>query len=258
MCGSIILETHNQTYTKEKNNMAQIPSEEQLRLEIRAMLKQNPQMKRCVTCRHYGKITSFCDKYKRTVFPNVPGCKDYDSNEEMMLREVVADLKEQERLINAAELMCNIMPTTANASTLMGEHLLALLKEIIKKEKDATVERKLKKDVALTSEMTDATKRMVKAMDSIKDKWYKTLEAFMEDIEEDMNSMDAQYRQYIQIHIIRCFGKGGKYDAEKDARFLSNAGEFCLAILDNVKEGYEREGEEYPLNDKDYKRYKIK
>lgn len=238
--------------------MTQIPSEEQLRQEIRAMLAINPQMMRCVTCRHYGKITSFCDKHRRTTFPNVPGCKSYESNEEMMLREVVADLTEQERLINAAELMCNIMPTTANASTLMGEHLLSLLREIIQKEKDATVERKLKKDAALTSEMTDATKRMVKAMDSVKDKWYKALDAFMEDIEEDMEEMDAQYRHYIQRHIERCFNKGGKYDAEKDARFLSNAGEFCLAILEQVRAGYAKDGEECPLNDKDYKRYKIK
>lgn len=238
--------------------MTQVPSEEQLRQEIRAMLKLSPQMMMCVTCRHYGKITSFCSKHQRTTFPNIPGCKCYESNEEMMLREVIADLTEQERVINAAELMCNIMPTTANASTLMGEHLLSLLREIIQKEKEATVERKLKKDAALTSEMTDATKRMVKAMDSVKDKWYKALDAFMEDIEEDMEEMDAQYRHYIQRHIDRCFKKSGTYDAEKDALFLSNAGEFCLAILEQVRAGYAKDGEECPLNDKDYKRYKIK
>ena len=195
--------------------MAQIPSEEQLRQEIRAMLAINPQMMRCVTCRHYGKITSFCDKHRRTTFPNVPGCKSYESNEEMMLREVVADLTEQERLINAAELMCNIMPTTANASTLMGEHLLSLLREIIQKEKDATVERKLKKDVALTSEMTDATKRMVKVWIPSRTSGTRLLMPSWKDIEEDMEEMDAQYRHYIQRHIERCFNKGGKYDAEK-------------------------------------------
>jgi hypothetical protein len=238
--------------------MTRVPSEEQLRKEIRETLKLSPHMMRCITCSHYGKITSFCDVYQRTTFPHVPGCNSYESNEEMMLREVIADLTEQERIINAAELMCNIMPTTANAATLMGEHLLSLVKAVISKEKDASVERKLKKDAALTREMTDGCKRMVKAMDSIKDKWYKALNAFMEDVEKDFDSMDAQYRQYIQIHIDKCFKKSGAYDAEKDAQFLSNAGEFCLAILDNVKRCYEKDGEECPLNDKDFKRYKIK
>ena len=238
--------------------MTGIPNQDQLRKEIREMLKVNPQLMRCITCSHYGKLTNFCDVHQRTMYPYVPACNSYDSNDEMLLREVVSDLREQERTINAAELMCNIMPTTANASTLMGEHLISLLKTIIQKEKDASVERKLKKDVALTREMTDATKRMVKAMDSIKDKWYKALNAFMKDIEEDMEEMDAQYRQYIQWHIGKCFKKNGTYDGKKDAQFLSNAGDFCLAILDKVRKSYEDDGEVCPLNEQDYKRYKIK
>lgn len=238
--------------------MTQVPSEEQLRQEIRAMLKLSPQMMMCVTCRHYGKITSFCSKHQRTTFPNIPGCKCYESNEEMMLREVIADLTEQERVINAAELMCNIMPTTANAVTLMGEHLLSLVKAVISKEKDASVERKLKKDAALTKEMTEASKKMFKSLDSIRNKWYTTVSAFLEDIEKDYEEMDAQYRHYIQSHIDRCFKKNGAYDGEKDALFLSNAGEFSLAILDNVKKTYEKDGEECPLNEQDFKRYKIR
>lgn len=238
--------------------MTRIPTEEQLRKEIREMLRLSPQMKMCITCRHYGKITAFCNLYQRTTFPNVPGCKNYENNEEMMLREVITDLTEQERVIDAAELMCNIMPTTANASTLMGEHLLSLLKTIISKEKDASVKRKLKQDAALTSEMTDASKKMFKALNSIRDKWNKTLNTFMEDIEEDFDSMDAQYRQYIQRHIDNCFKKSGTYDSEKDAQFLSNAGDFCLAILNKIKESYEKEGEQCPLNEQDYKRYKIR
>ena len=238
--------------------MKQIPSEEQLRQEIRSMLKINPQMMMCITCRHYGKITSYCSKHQRTTYPNVPGCKSYESNEEMLLREVVADLTQQEKDIQAAELMCNIMPTTANAVTLMGEHLLSLVKAVIAKEKEASIERKLKKDAALTREMTEASKRMVKSMDSIKDKWQNALEAFLEDIEKDLEDMDAQYRHYIQRHIDKCFKKGGQYDGEKDGQFLSNAGEFCMAILDKVKESYDNENEIFPFDEKDLRRYKIK
>ena len=52
--------------------------------------------------------------------------------------------------------------------------------------------------------------------------------------------------------------RDGKYDGEKDAQFLSSSGTFCQTILDRMKVVYKEAGEEFPFNENDLKRYKIK
>ena len=226
--------------------------------EIRATLKINPSLMQCVTCRHYGKLTALCSKHNRTTFPHVPACKSYESNEEMMLKEVVNDLRERDRECELSELLVNLQPTTSLAATMMGEHHVSLLKSMLEREKDDASRRLLKKDIATLEGITDATKRMTKSMNNIKDKWHKCLLAFEEDIETDMEYIDAQYRHYIQSYVDRTLNKGGKYNEKLYTQLLSNAGDFCLAILDKVKKSYDDEGDICPLSAKDYNRYKIK
>jgi flagellar biosynthesis GTPase FlhF len=238
--------------------MTRLPSEEEIRKEIRETFKVHPQLMRCITCRHYAKITSFCNAHQRNTFPYVPACGSYESNDEMLLREVIMDLQERERECELSELLINLQPTTALAATMMGEHHISVLKTMLKKEKDEADKRKLKKDVATLEEITEATKRMVRSMDNIKEKWYKCLRAFEEEIQKDMDSIDAQYRQYIQRYVDKTFYKKGKYNDKLYTQLLSNAGDFSLAILDKVRKSYEDEGQVCPLNDKDFKRYMIK
>lgn len=238
--------------------MTRLPDEEQIKKEIRNLLAVNPQLMRCITCRHYGKLTSFCDEYNRITFPYVPACNSYDSNDEMMLREVISDLAETERECKLSDLLINLQPTTSLAATLFGEHHISVLKSMMEREKDASNKRQLKKDIATIVEMTNAAKRMTKALNNIKDKWYKCLCSFMDDIESDINDVDAQYRQYIQRYVDKTFCKKGEYNEKLYTQFLSNAGDFCSAILDKVKKSYDDEGDICPMREKDYNRYKIR
>ena len=238
--------------------MKMIPTEEELRQELRKTINQNPHFRQCINCRHFSPITQICDVRKVRVFPHVPGCASHDTNEEVIIRTCINDLTEQQEECNKIDLLLAMGLTTANATTLFIEDFESRLKALHKKEKSKVEKRMLRKDLDLAEQLDSATAKISKSIEEIQDSWNNHMSMFLEEAEKHLEDMDAQFRHYIQSHVDRLFKTDGVYDEKKYTAYLSNAGEFCTTLLDFTKEMHKQENRSFSLTEKDYSRYKIK
>lgn len=216
--------------------MAQIPSEEQLRQEIRETLRANPSFKRCINCGHFNSITHECAKMKRRMLPYVPGCNFYETNEEMLLRETVKSLNEQARECEKIEFLLAMALVSANMTTLFIEDFERRVRGAYKREKAKAQARKekalLKKDLDLAEQMGGAFKNIKVSLEKMKDDYAEIIEQYLGMIEEDLSKVESVYRHYIQSHVDKIFKKEGKYNAEAGDNFQANAGEFATLMLE--------------------------
>lgn len=213
--------------------MTQIPSDDQLRKEIRETLKANPKFKMCINCIHYGKITRECEKFNgRRMLPYVPACNYYDANEDALLRETVKELYAQASECNKIEFLLAMALTSANTTTLFIEDMDRRVKAAYKREKTKKDHRReasmLKKDCDLAEQMDGAFEKITGFLKSMRDDYYDLMNVFMQRLDRNLEGIDAQYRHYIQSHIDKIFKKTGKYNDEANNNFNSDAGQFAM------------------------------
>ena len=213
--------------------MQNIPSEEQLRKEIRETLKANPKFMMCINCAHYSKLTRMCDVHKRTMLPYVPAssCASYDANEEMLIREAVKELHTQAAECNKIEFLLAMGLTSANTTTLFVEDLDRRVKAAYRREKAKKEHRReaalLKKDSDLAEQIDGAFEKITEFIENMRDNYHDLMKSFVEKMEKDLEGIDAQYRHYIQSHIDKVFKKTGEYNDEANSNFNSDAGQFA-------------------------------
>lgn len=216
--------------------MVQIPSDEQLRKEIRETLKENPNFKRCVNCRHLDKVTSECDKHHRKMMPYVPACNYYDTNEEMLVRQTVRELSEQARECEKIEFLLAMALTSANMTTLFIEDFERRVRGAYKREKAKAQARKekalLKKDLDLAEQMAAAFKGITQCLERMKDYYHESIAAYIDKIDGDLGKVESLYRHYIQSHVDKIFKQKGGYNVEANDNFQSDAGEFATILLE--------------------------
>lgn len=216
--------------------MTQIPSEEQLRQEIRDTLKQNPNFKRCLNCRHLCKVTSECDLYHRKMMPYTPACRHHDTDEEMLVRQTVRELSEQARECEKIEFLLAMALTSANMTTLFIEDFERRVKGAYRREKVKADSRKektlLKKDLDLAEQMDNAFKGITQCLERMKDYYLHSVSEYVEKIDGDLGKVESLYRHYIQSHVDKIFKKTGEYNVEASDCFHSDAGEFATLLLE--------------------------
>lgn len=216
--------------------MTQIPSEEQLRKEIRETLKENPNFKRCINCRHFNSVTSECDRYHRKMMPYVPACNQYDTNEEMLVRQTVRELSEQARECEKIEFLLAMALTSANMTTLFIEDFERRVRGAYKREKAKAQSRKekalLKKDLDLAEQIDNAFKGITQCLERMKDYYHHCVSEYVEKIDGDLGKAESLYRHYIQSHVDKIFKKTGQYNAEASDNFHADAGEFATLLLE--------------------------
>lgn len=216
--------------------MVQIPSEEQLRKEIRETLKENPNFKRCINCRHFNKVTQECDNYHRKVIPYVPACNFYDTDEEMLVRQTIRELSEQARECEKIEFLLAMALTSANMTTLFIEDFERRVKGAYRREKAKAQSRKekalLKKDLDLAEQMDNAFKGITQCLERMKDYYLGSVSEYVEKIDGDLGKVESLYRHYIQSHVDKIFKKSGEYNVEACDCFQSDAGEFATLLLE--------------------------
>lgn len=209
-----------------------IPTEEQLREEIRETLKANPKFKMCINCMHFGKVTHECAKYKRRVLPHVPGCKFYEAHEDALLKEALRDLHAQARECEKIEFLLAMALTSANTTTLFTEDFERRVRTVYKKEKDKATKRNLKKDLDLAEQMDSAMKKIAGFVRNLQENYKRCIEQFVQSAEKDLEGIDAQYRHYIQSHLDKIFKKGGTYNAEASDNLNYDSGQFALMLIE--------------------------
>jgi hypothetical protein len=237
-----------------------IPTREELRAQVREMMKINPHYRQCINCLNYDSATSICLPKGVKVYPRVPGCNQHELAEERIITDATQTLYVSPA--NAEDIkienMLSLGLTTVNAGTLFLEDAETRIRKIYKACKDKDERRGLRKDLDIFEQLNPAARKMAESIRAIEDAWDAHMEAFMQEAEDHLADVEVQYRQYFQGHLDKIFKKDGKYDGDKDALFMSSAGTFCLTILDKLKAVMAEENEEFPFNDNDLKRYKIK
>lgn len=214
--------------------MTRLPSEEQLRKEIRETIKQNPKFMMCINCAHYCKLTRQCHIYKRMMLPYVPAssCAGYEANYEMLLREATKELHTQASECEKIEFLLAMALTSANTTTLFVEDMDRRVKAAYRREKAKKEHRReasmLKKDCDLAEQMDGAFDKITQFIEDMKDGYHECIEAYVAKLEKSLEGIDTQYRHYIQSHIDRIFKKGGEYNDEANSNFNSDAGQFAL------------------------------
>lgn len=213
--------------------MTQIPSDEQLRKEIRETLKANPKFKMCINCMHYGRVTGECAKFNgRRMLPHVPACAYYDAHEEALLREAVRELYSQARDCEKIEFLLAMALTSANTTTLFIEDFDRRVKTAYRKEKAKKEHRReaalLKKDSDLAEQMDGALEKITKFLEEMRDNYHELMQNFEARFQQSLDGIDAQYRHYIQSHLDKVFKKTGEYNDEANNNFNSDAGQFAL------------------------------
>lgn len=240
--------------------MTRIPTREELRAQVKEMMKANPHYRQCINCLNYDTATSICLPRGVKVFPRVPGCNMHELVVERIVTEATQSLYASPTLTedDKIEHMLSLGLTTVNAGTLFLEDAEARIRKIYKASKSKDEKRGLRKDLDMFEQLIPAAKKMAESIEAIEKALEDHISALMEEIEEHLADVDVQYRQYFQSHLNKILRKDGKYDGEKDYQFLSSAGSFCITILERLKQLMEEEGEQFPFNEMDMKRYKIK
>lgn len=211
-----------------------IPSDEQLRKEIRETVKANPQFCMCINCVHYHKLTRECEVHKRMMLPYVPArnCASYEANEEMLLREATKELHALASECEKIEFLLAMALTSANTTTLFIEDMDRRVKAAYRREKAKKDRRReasaLKKDCDLAEQMDGAFDKISQFLENMRESYFECISQFIEKIEKDMEDIDAQYRHYIQTHVDKIFKKTGEYNDEANSNFNSDAGQFAM------------------------------
>lgn len=206
--------------------MNNIPTDEQLLKEIRAISKTAPHLLVCNNCRHYNLANGECSVTRMRFLPYIRGCegKFFVSAEEHLLAKVKKELTSQAMDLEKIENLLALTISTACAASCFAEDLGKRIKSVRKMQEHSDKRSDLRKDLDLTEEIASALGRI----DKIAGKMQK-------DLEEGLEKIDQQYRPYIERHLNRLFTTDGKFDVAKSDGNLNNAMIICNVIGKFVK-----------------------
>lgn len=242
--------------------MPAIPTDEQIREELHKAMDEQPKLRCCANCTHYSLVTGFCEKINKT-FPKIMyGCKHFITAEEMLIAKARENLIQQARDCEKVEFLLAMSLTAAGMTTMMVEDFERRVEAVFQmekgKDKDNSRVKFLKMDLELGAQMRRAFKS----------------------ISHSLESIDRQYRLYIQTHLDRLFKKEGiPYNEEGYSNYISDSGEFAMFLFEmarvahhnreNMDKVYEYmrtlknqavEGDDvsFCLEDKDIQHYRLK
>lgn len=244
--------------------MQEIPSDNYLLKEIRAISKTAPHLMTCSNCRHYNPANGECVTTHMRFPPFVRGCegKYYISDEETLLAKVKKELTDQALDLEKIENLLALVITTSCAASIFAEDLAKRIKAIRGMPSHQDKRSELRKDLDMVEEIQHALSR-IKAIADI----------MSSDLYKGIDKIDQQYRLYIERHINRMFSTNGVFDVKKSDDQLNNAMIFCevlgkfikgclgnkenynkvFALLDNLENDTP-----YGLTFEDLKHYKLK
>lgn len=237
----------------------ELPTYEQIGEELDKALEGNPNLRMCINCVHFDRVTSFCEQTRAKMMPYVPGCagKWYITAREYLIEKALAELKAQAKECDKIEFLLAMSLTCANMTTMMIEDFERRVKAFYKKEKEKGTKSNLRKDLDLANQMDRA----------------------MKNIGQHLEKIEQQFRFYIQTHLDKIFLKNGIYNVEGHDQLLSDSGEFAALLFefarvahhnrDNADEIYERmrqmrnynpgkDENTFCLDDEDIKHYRLK
>lgn len=194
--------------------MPQIPTDEQIRAELYKAFEDEPKLKCCANCTHYNLVTEHCSKIDKT-FPKIMyGCKHFITAEEMLIAKARENLIQQARDCEKIEFLLAMSLTAAGMTTMMVEDFERRVEAVFQMEKDNKRAKFLKMDLELGGQMRRAFKVIMHSLETI----------------------ERQYRLYIQTHLDRLFQKEGiPYNAEGFDNFQSDSGEFAMFLFEMAR-----------------------
>ena len=65
----------------------EIPTDDQIRAELRKTMDAEPRLKSCSTCMHYKALSGYCEKINKTFPAYMYGCKHHMPYEEKLIAE---------------------------------------------------------------------------------------------------------------------------------------------------------------------------
>lgn len=237
-----------------------VPTSEELRKQARKLIDADPRLRKCTNCFYYDPPTSICIQRGVKTFPLVLGCNKHELTEERIIADATETLYKSPAATEDVKIdhELSLGLTMVNGGTLFLESCENRIRKIRNACNEKEEKRGLRKDLDLFERLIPAAKEIVKSIEAIEDSYRAHMDAFAAEMETHLGDIDAQYRHYFQEHLNKIFKKNGKYDGEQDYLFLSSAGSFCITILERLKQLMEEEGELFPFNEMDMKRYKIK
>ena len=206
--------------------MTKIPTDEQIRKEIRDTIAANPGLRQCINCIHYDRVCSECDINHMKMYPYVAGCggRHYETAEELLLRKAKEELTAQALECDKIENLLALAVTTSHSATCFLADLEKRIKGLRKKESDPQHKHNLKKDLDLVESMQNG-------MSLINGQLTKMSDA----MQGNLDKIDSYYRWYIEPHILHMFSENGKLDYTKSDGHLNNSMEFCRLLVMFVK-----------------------
>lgn len=157
----------------------------------------------------------------------------------MLIKKAKEELIAQARECEKIEFLLAMALTSANMTTLFIEDFERRVRGIYRREKSKSdtrhEARMLRKDLDLAESMDAALNKITDFIENIRNDYYKSISEYISDIECNLESIDAQYRHYIQSHVDKIFSKGGKYNVNASDQFHSDAGEFATFLLEMAR-----------------------
>ena len=201
--------------------MTNIPTEEEIGRELDKTIEENPNLRQCINCYHFNRVTSICDVTKTRTWPYINACNDrhFIAARDYLIAKARAELVQQARECEKIEFLLAMALTAANTTMLFVTDFERRVKAVHKKEKDKATKGKLRKDLDLADQLGKA----------------------MKNIEDHLNKIEAQYRHYFQSHLDKIFMKEGIYNNKGYDQHQSDGGMFGITLLKMARAGHHNE-----------------
>ena len=202
-----------------------LPTEEQVEKQIVAMMALHPEYKECGNCARCNLFLNKCEKKKIKVYAHLPAqlCPDYITNMELLIRETLKRLREQQLECDKIENLLALSVTVANSATCFLADLEKRMKAFRKNADSQELKREMKKDLDMVNEIDNAMSLM-----------QKELNAMSKEMQKHLDKVDNYYHWYVEPHLTRMFSTDGVLNESKTDGHLNNSMEFCRLIVDFV------------------------
>lgn len=237
----------------------ELPTYEQVGEELDKTLEGNPELKQCINCVKFNRVTSFCEQTQMKMMPYVPGCagKWFITARDYLIEKAMQQLKSDAKECDKIEFLLAMALTSANMTTLIIADFERRVNAFYRKEKERGTKSNLRKDLDLADQMGRA----------------------MKNISQHLGKIEQQFRFYVQTHLDKIFKKNGIYNAKGYDQLMSDSGEFAVFLFelarvahhnpDNAEKVYDLMRElrntkvgdsdnAFCLDDEDIKRYRLK
>lgn len=190
----------------------EIPTDEQIREELKKTIDAEPRLKNCASCMYYKALTGHCEKINKSFLAYMYGCKFHMTNEEKLIAEARENLISQAKELQKIEFLLAMSLEVSGSASLFIEDMERRMKKVYSREK---ADAKKKKG----GEHKSSLKKDLDMADQMKGAWA--------NIYGHLEKIESQYRMYIQPHLDKIFRKNGVYNDVAYDQFNCDAGMFC-------------------------------